>query len=67
MHGAGGGAPKGAKNGNYRHGAATREIADTLSDVRRIVSDAHESVAIVKQQTAKLGKLPYNRDAADSN
>ena len=25
MHGAGGGAPKGQRNGNYRHGGSTKE------------------------------------------
>jgi hypothetical protein len=28
MHGAGGGAPKGKRNGNFRHGGRTKEAAD---------------------------------------
>jgi hypothetical protein len=33
MHGAGGGAPEGKRNGNYRHGARTKE---TIKAVRYV-------------------------------
>jgi hypothetical protein len=35
MHGAGGGAPKGKRNGNYRHGDRTAEAVVT----RRVIGD----------------------------
>jgi glucans biosynthesis protein len=30
MHGAGGGAPAGKKNGNYRHGKRTKEVIEAV-------------------------------------
>jgi hypothetical protein len=33
MHGAGGGAPKGQRNGNYRHGGCTKEAISLVRDL----------------------------------
>jgi hypothetical protein len=32
MHGARGGAPAGKRNGNYRHGASTKEAIDAVRE-----------------------------------
>lgn len=37
MHGAGGGAPKGKANGNFRHGGRTKEAADATRHVNELV------------------------------
>ena len=36
MHGAGGGAPKGRRNGNYKHGAATAEASALMRDLNML-------------------------------
>jgi hypothetical protein len=36
MHGARGGAPKGKRNGNYRHGARTQENTKAVRDVNAL-------------------------------
>jgi hypothetical protein len=33
MHGAGGGAPSGNRNGNYRHGASTKSAIALMRDL----------------------------------
>jgi hypothetical protein len=42
MHGAGGGAPEGKRNGNYRHGGRTKELTRTLRLVRAWAQIARE-------------------------
>jgi hypothetical protein len=37
MHGAGGGAPSGKRNGNYRHGGQTKEAIDLRASIRELV------------------------------
>jgi hypothetical protein len=37
MHGARGGAPEGKRNGNYRHGARTKETIKAVRDVNALV------------------------------
>lgn len=37
MHGAGGGAPSGKRNGNYRHGGRTKVAMAELAYVRELV------------------------------
>jgi hypothetical protein len=39
-HGAGGGAPEGKRNGNYRHGANTRGLLEALAEVRLLAKEA---------------------------
>jgi hypothetical protein len=36
MHGARGGAPKGTRNGNYRHGTRTKEMRDLRKFLRSL-------------------------------
>src|SRR5215831_18038587 len=36
MHGACGGAPKGERNGNYRHGARTKEATELIKLIRKL-------------------------------
>ena len=36
MHGAGGGAPKGQRNGNFRHGSSTKEAISLVRDLNRL-------------------------------
>ena len=38
MHGARGGAPEGERNGNYRHGARTKEVIALTKFIRRLGS-----------------------------
>jgi len=47
MHGAGGGAPKGQRNGNYRHGGSTPEAKALLTDLNMLAK--------------KLKRLPRSR------
>jgi len=42
MHGAGGGAPTGKTNGNYRHGGRTQELTKTLQLCRALAQIARE-------------------------
>lgn len=46
MHGAGGGAPPGKRNGNYRHGGRTKEAVARGADVQALM---RESRALVEQ------------------
>ena len=43
MHGAGGGAPKGKQNGNYRHGARTKETIQAVRYVNSLSRFARKS------------------------
>ena len=36
MHGASGGAPEGKRNGNYRHGARSKEIAELMRLIKSL-------------------------------
>ena len=47
MHGGadGSGAPKGEKNGNYKHGRYTKEVAATRQWLREAVHTLHEHVS----------------------
>jgi hypothetical protein len=47
MHGAGGGAPEGRANGNYKTGEHTAELRDARRFVRAILRRAKEAEAIV--------------------
>ena len=42
MHGAGGGAPSGKRNGNYRHGERTKEAIDVMASLRDLVRQSRE-------------------------
>jgi hypothetical protein len=37
MHGARGGAPQGKRNGNYRHGARTKEAIKAVGEVNMLM------------------------------
>jgi len=37
MHGARGGAPEGKKNGNYRHGARTKEAINAAREINALL------------------------------
>lgn len=43
-HGAGGGAPEGKANGNYRHGANTIALLEALAHVRLLGKQARELI-----------------------
>jgi hypothetical protein len=36
MHGAGGGAPEGKRNGNFRHGGRTKEATDASHYIKEL-------------------------------
>jgi hypothetical protein len=43
MHGAGGGAPEGKRNGNFRHGGRTKEASSAsryINELARLLRDA---------------------------
>jgi len=40
MHGARGGAPKGKRNGNYRHGERTLEVKEVHQKLRELLANA---------------------------
>ena len=42
MHGAGGGAPSGKRNGNYRHGGRTKETMALMAQIRDLVREARD-------------------------
>jgi hypothetical protein len=42
MHGAGGGAPPGRRNGNYRHGGRTIETMALRAEIRDLVRESRE-------------------------
>jgi len=45
MHGAGGGAPKGKQNGNFRHGRRTKEIIEAsriIKELSRLLRNSEE-------------------------
>ena len=44
MHGARGGAPSGAANGNYRHGASTQAAKDEIALARQILAEASKAM-----------------------
>jgi len=44
MHGAGGGAPSGAKNGNYRHGNETRASKDLRAEMMTLIRECRETL-----------------------
>jgi len=45
MHGAGGGAPKGKRNGNFRHGGRTMEATDSSRYINALARMAREESA----------------------
>ena len=47
MHGAGGGAPRGAGHGNYRHGGRTKEAVDARKMVNALVRLVRETMGEV--------------------
>jgi len=42
MHGAGGGAPPGKRNGNYRHGGRTVETMELRAEIRNLMRESRE-------------------------
>lgn len=44
MHGAGGGAPRGSRNGNYRHGGRTIEAENRRRQITALLREMGESV-----------------------
>jgi hypothetical protein len=45
MHGAGGGAPEGKANGNYRHGGRTKEVIEMKRSLSALVRETRRLVA----------------------
>ena len=48
MHGAGGGAPPGKRNGNYRHGGRTTETMSLRAEIRDLVRESRELMARIE-------------------
>lgn len=44
MHGAGGGAPIGKQNGNYKHGGNTRSAKRAMAEMRVLVKMCQETI-----------------------
>lgn len=44
MHGAGGGAPEGRRNGNYRHGGSTKAMLAALAEFRSLARVCRETL-----------------------
>ena len=42
MHGAGGGAPTGERNGNYRHGNRTHEAMALKAEIRELLKESRQ-------------------------
>jgi hypothetical protein len=47
MHGAGGGAPCGQLNGNYRHGQRTKEVQRMKAMLRELVTASRKTIGLV--------------------
>jgi len=45
FHGAGGGGPKGRRNGNYKHGLFTKEAVQMRRQVSALLQASHKSLA----------------------
>ena len=45
FHGAGGGAPKGARNGNYKHGLYTKTAVDERDAIRKLLRESRDMLA----------------------
>ena len=48
MHGAGGGAPAGKRNGNYRHGSRTIEAMALRAGIRELVRESRELLELIE-------------------
>lgn len=48
MHGAGGGAPRGKRNGNYRHGDRTQEAMALRADINQLVRESRRLLATIE-------------------
>jgi hypothetical protein len=48
MHGAGGGAPSGERNGNYKHGRRTREAMSRRAALRMLLKESHHLLKALK-------------------
>ena len=47
MHGAGGGAPSGKRNGRYRHGGRTKEAMAMMEEMRELLRESRELLSQV--------------------
>jgi hypothetical protein len=45
FHGAGGGGPKGRRNGNYKHGLATKEAVHMRRTISALIRASRQSLA----------------------
>ena len=48
MHGAGGGAPSGKRNGRYMHGGRTKETMALMAEMRDLVRDSRELLEAIE-------------------
>ena len=48
MHGAGGGASCGKRNGNYRHGGRRKETIDLMVTMRDLVRESRELLQLTR-------------------
>jgi hypothetical protein len=48
MHGAGGGAPSGKKNGNYRHGTRTKEAMALRASINDLVRESLQQLGRIE-------------------
>lgn len=47
MHGAGGGAPLGRRNGNYRHGRRTKEAMQARAELMELLRASRKTIELV--------------------
>jgi hypothetical protein len=47
MHGAGGGAPCGRRNGNYRHGYRTKEAVRARRELAALLRESRQTLALL--------------------
>ncbi|ARQ08610.1 hypothetical protein NXC12_CH00519 [Rhizobium etli] len=52
MHGARAGAPKGERNGNYRHGAHTNEARELATQTRNLKGISRDLIATLSEAMA---------------
>ena len=51
MHGAGGGAPSGSRNGNYKHGGRTKVAIAERAYFRELIREVREIDALLRERS----------------
>jgi hypothetical protein len=58
MHGAGGGAPRGKRNGNYRHGQRTLEAMAPRAEISALVRESQRTASSIRS-VSRRSEAPY--------